>query len=114
MWKSRKLFLFYFFFYKKKFCSFYEGSCSLFYFSFLSDSYHLESKSEEKKINIYLFQVLISDNGSPPLSSTTRVVVKVEDLNDNSPEFEQNFYKVQIPATSNSNQPIFQVNIITF
>lgn len=53
--------------------------------------------------------MLISDNGDPPLSSTTRVVVKVDDVNDNTPEFEQGFYKVQIPATADSERAIFQV-----
>lgn len=60
--------------------------------------------------SIFLFQVLISDNGTPPLSSTTRVVVKVDDVNDNSPEFEQAFYSVSIPATGNYDRAMFQVS----
>ncbi|KAJ8918141.1 hypothetical protein NQ315_011598 [Exocentrus adspersus] len=53
--------------------------------------------------------ILISDNGTPPLSSITRVVVKVEDINDNTPEFEQISYDVQIPASSTEvDQPMFQ------
>lgn len=52
---------------------------------------------------------MISDNGTPPLSSKTRVVVKVEDINDHAPEFEQQFYKVQIPAIVESDTPLFQV-----
>ena len=39
------------------------------------------------------------DNGLPSLSSSTRVVVSVDDVNDNAPEFLERFYKVQIPAT---------------
>lgn len=54
-------------------------------------------------------QILISDNGVPPLSSMTRVVVKVEDINDNAPEFEQVSYDIQIPPSSDENQPLFQV-----
>ncbi|VEN38816.1 unnamed protein product, partial [Callosobruchus maculatus] len=55
-------------------------------------------------------QILISDNGSPPLSSVTRVVVKVEDINDNAPEFEQVSYDVHIPATTEEgDQVMFQV-----
>lgn len=56
------------------------------------------------------FQILISDKGNPPLSSTTRVVVGVDDVNDNAPEFEQSFYKVQIPATGDYDRPKFQVS----
>jgi protocadherin Fat 1/2/3 len=36
----------------------------------------------------------VSDNGSPPLNSTTRVVVQVTDENDNKPQFLEKFYKV--------------------
>lgn len=54
----------------------------------------------------------MSDNGTPPLSSTTRVVVKVDDINDNGPEFEQAFYSVTIPATGNYDRAMFQVSIL--
>lgn len=54
----------------------------------------------------------MSDNGTPPLSSTTRVVVKVDDINDNAPEFEQAFYSVTIPATGNYDRAMFQVSIL--
>lgn len=55
-------------------------------------------------------QILISDNGNPPLSSNTIVVIKVDDINDNAPEFEQISYDVKIPATiGDSDQPMFQV-----
>lgn len=40
----------------------------------------------------------ISDNGTPALHSTTRVVVTVVDVNDNAPEFQETFYKMQVPA----------------
>ncbi|XP_019772654.2 fat-like cadherin-related tumor suppressor homolog isoform X8 [Dendroctonus ponderosae] len=57
----------------------------------------------------HILEVLISDNGVPPLSSTTRVVIKVDDINDNSPEFvEQAFYTVTIPATGNYDRAMFQ------
>jgi hypothetical protein len=55
---------------------------------------------------------LISDNGSPPLSSTTYVVVKIKDINDNAPEFEQISYNVQIPASADFNQAMFQVSLL--
>lgn len=55
---------------------------------------------------------MVMDNGVPQLSSTTRVVVAVEDVNDHSPEFDQKFYKVQIPATAVLDQALFQVCVI--
>ncbi|XP_030767379.1 fat-like cadherin-related tumor suppressor homolog isoform X3 [Sitophilus oryzae] len=56
----------------------------------------------------HILEVSISDNGEPSLSSTTRVVVKVDDINDNAPEFEQISYSVVIPATGNYNKAMFQ------
>ena len=52
------------------------------------------------------------DNGTPALSSTTRVVVTVEDVNDHAPECEQMFYKVTIPEATNLDMPLFQVRIV--
>ena len=37
------------------------------------------------------------DNGSPPLSSVTRVVVNVDDVNDCAPEFFKDRFRAQIP-----------------
>lgn len=51
------------------------------------------------------------DNGAPQLSSTTRVVVQVEDVNDHTPEFDQKLYKVQIPANAKIDQVLFQVSV---
>ena len=36
---------------------------------------------------ILLFQVTVSDSGSPTLSSITRIVVQVSDINDETPVF---------------------------
>ncbi|XP_040169862.1 fat-like cadherin-related tumor suppressor homolog isoform X4 [Anopheles arabiensis] len=57
----------------------------------------------------HILEVLVMDNGEPQLSSTTRVVVQVEDVNDHAPEFDQKMYKVQIPANAKIDQPLFQV-----
>lgn len=62
----------------------------------------------------YFLQVTVSDNGVPPLASTTRVVVSVGDINDHTPEFDQPFYKVLVPATDTVNVPVYQVCLLTF
>ena len=54
----------------------------------------------------------MTDNGTPALSSTTRVVVRVEDVNDHAPECEQIFYKVRIPESTNVDVPLFQVRSV--
>ncbi len=44
-------------------------------------------------------EVRVSDGGVPPLNSTTKVVITVTDVNDNSPEFLERFYKISVPET---------------
>lgn len=44
-----------------------------------------------------VFQVTISDNGVPPRSSVTRIVVTVGDLNDEEPKFLDRQHRVRIP-----------------
>ncbi|XP_015840543.1 fat-like cadherin-related tumor suppressor homolog isoform X2 [Tribolium castaneum] len=65
-------------------------------------------KLDRETLDEHILEVQISDNGSPPLSSTTYVVVKIDDINDNAPEFEQISYSVQIPASADFNQAVFQ------
>lgn len=57
--------------------------------------------------------MVLSDNGTPKLSSTTRVVITVADVNDNGPEFQQKFYKAQIPATAKMDDKLYQVTDFT-
>lgn len=54
-------------------------------------------------------QVVLTDNGTPRLSSTTRVVITVLDVNDNGPVFQQKFYKAQIPKTAKIDDKLYQV-----
>ena len=48
----------------------------------------------------HVLEVLINDNGEPPLNSTTKVIVKVKDENDNRPKFLERFYKVKVPEVN--------------
>ena len=47
----------------------------------------------------HILEVSVSDDGNPPLSSTTRVVIAVDDVNDHPPRFTERLYRVRIPAT---------------
>lgn len=42
-------------------------------------------------------QVIVSDNGSPALSSTATVVIQVLDANDNPPKFMEKRFDVKLP-----------------
>ncbi|XP_037908128.1 fat-like cadherin-related tumor suppressor homolog isoform X10 [Hermetia illucens] len=65
-------------------------------------------KLDRENQSEHILEITVADNGIPQLSSTTRVVVTVEDVNDQNPEFDQKFYKVQIPATAQIDHPLFQ------
>ncbi|BES90547.1 Laminin G domain [Nesidiocoris tenuis] len=56
----------------------------------------------------HILEVAISDDGVPSLSSTTRVVVMVDDENDNSPHFQQNLYLFHIPETIHQESALTQ------
>ncbi|KAM8938795.1 protocadherin Fat 1 isoform 2-T2 [Pelodytes ibericus] len=45
----------------------------------------------------HVLEVTITDNGHPPKSTVTRVIVKVLDENDNRPIFLQKVYKIKLP-----------------
>ena len=46
----------------------------------------------------HMLEILVSDQGHPSLNSTSRVIVKVLDENDNKPEFLERFQKVTLLA----------------
>ncbi|XP_058398499.1 protocadherin beta-8 [Diceros bicornis minor] len=54
-------------------------------------------REEEPELRLTL---TAQDGGSPPRSGTAQVYIEVVDVNDNAPEFEQPFYRVQIPEDS--------------
>uniref|UniRef100_A0A8C4H6B6 FAT atypical cadherin 2 n=1 Tax=Dicentrarchus labrax TaxID=13489 RepID=A0A8C4H6B6_DICLA len=45
-------------------------------------------------------EVIVSDNGSPPLRSTATVVIRVLDANDNRPKFTDKLFHVKLPEQS--------------
>lgn len=58
------------------------------------------------------FQVTVNDNGTPSLSSVTRVVIRVLDENDNKPRFSQRNYKINILATLPGSKPMPVLRVI--
>ncbi|KAK2912906.1 protocadherin-16-like [Channa argus] len=53
--------------------------------------------------------VVATDGGKPPLSSTAVVNVKLQDINDNEPVFEKNFYNVSIKENTAPGTCILEV-----
>lgn len=57
----------------------------------------------------------ISDQGNPPLSSTTRVIIKVVDENDNKPEFfHDRRQQISIFASQYTGEDIFIYRVVAF
>ena len=59
----------------------------------------------------HVLEILVSDNGNPPLNSTTRVIVNVLDENDNKPEFLERFQKVTLLASSLEEESAESMNL---
>ncbi|XP_024082045.1 fat-like cadherin-related tumor suppressor homolog [Cimex lectularius] len=56
----------------------------------------------------YLLEVEIRDSMEPTLASIVRVIIRVKDINDNDPEFDQSYYHVTVPEVKTSNLFLIQ------
>ncbi|XP_015235254.1 PREDICTED: protocadherin-16-like [Cyprinodon variegatus] len=63
----------------------------------------------ETKAN-YNLKVVATDHGSPPLSATVTVNLKVLDVNDNSPVFKRNSYNVEVSEDAAKGFQVLQVS----
>ena len=59
---------------------------------------------DREKVDFYRFVVYVSDSGSPPLRNQANVIVHLQDINDNAPQF-------QPDASSRKNNSIFSVSL---
>ncbi|KAF1394297.1 hypothetical protein PFLUV_G00025060 [Perca fluviatilis] len=57
--------------------------------------------------------VVATDGGKPPLSSTAVVDIVLQDINDNEPVFERNFYNVSIKENTDPGTCILEVSRVT-
>ncbi|XP_041488205.1 protocadherin Fat 1 isoform X1 [Microtus oregoni] len=54
-------------------------------------------KLDREQQDEHILEVTVTDNGTPPRSTTAGVIVKILDENDNKPQFLQKFYKIRLP-----------------
>ena len=56
-------------------------------------------------------QVTVLDNGEPSLRSTSRVVVRIADVNDNPPVFSHKLFNVRLPERLNpgTSGPVYRL-----
>ncbi|KAG8191618.1 hypothetical protein JTE90_018547 [Oedothorax gibbosus] len=57
----------------------------------------------------HVLEITVSDNGVSPLTSTTRVVVKVIDVNDHAPTFFQRLQRCYVPQQPKQGPTLCQV-----
>ena len=58
----------------------------------------------------YSLKITATDTGSPPLSSTTDVLITVNDLNDNAPVFDQATVNLDVSELASVSQVVYIVN----
>jgi len=64
---------------------------------------------DREKVDFYRFTVHVSDSGTPPLKNQVNVVVHLQDINDNAPQFEPDINK-NVSYTKD-NKTMFSVSI---
>uniref|UniRef100_A0A8C1XZ71 FAT atypical cadherin 2 n=1 Tax=Cyprinus carpio TaxID=7962 RepID=A0A8C1XZ71_CYPCA len=53
----------------------------------------------------HIIEVMVSDEGAPPLSSTATVIIEVLDENDNSPQFSHKLFQVKLLERQSTAEP---------
>lgn len=66
-------------------------------------------KLDREQIEFYEVQVIARDQGIPPLSATATILINVEDINDNRPEFYPQKYFVPISDNTPTDTEIVKV-----
>ncbi|XP_051810388.1 protocadherin gamma-A11-like [Acanthochromis polyacanthus] len=75
------------------------------YYNLISDQ-HFDRES----VSEYNITITATDSGSPPLSSSTKLHLKISDVNDNAPLFDKNSYSAYITENNSPGFSIFAVS----
>lgn len=51
---------------------------------------------DREELSKYMFQVIATDQGAPPMSASASVIITVQDVNDNDPVFEPKIYEAVV------------------
>ncbi|XP_039552512.1 protocadherin alpha-13-like, partial [Passer montanus] len=70
----------------------------------------LTKSLDRETIPVHRLVLTASDGGRPSLTGTMELVISVEDANDNTPQFNQSVYKVQLPESSAVGTLVTRVN----
>ncbi|XP_010754442.3 protocadherin gamma-A3 [Larimichthys crocea] len=75
------------------------------YYNLISDQ-HFDRES----LSEYNITIRATDLGSPPLSSSTKLHLKISDVNDNAPVFDKNSYSAYVTENNSPGVSIFAVS----
>ncbi|XP_073424167.1 protocadherin alpha-4-like isoform X6 [Dendrobates tinctorius] len=70
----------------------------------------LKMSLDREKQSVHNLSLTAYDGGKPRLSGTTRIVVTVEDFNDNAPVFDQPFYQCSVNENAIKGTLVFKLN----
>ncbi|XP_036604453.1 protocadherin gamma-A12-like [Trichosurus vulpecula] len=69
----------------------------------------IDKALDREQISMYNVTVTATDQGTPPLSTCTHILLRVEDTNDNPPSFGQTSYSTYIPENNARGASIYSV-----
>nr|XP_061793123.1 protocadherin beta-16-like [Nerophis lumbriciformis] len=71
-----------------------------------------ENILDRESVPEYNITITVQDQGSPPLSSSKKINVKISDVNDNPPKFHQSEYSTTIQENNSPGFSVFTVSAI--
>ncbi|XP_019718360.1 protocadherin gamma-A12-like, partial [Hippocampus comes] len=74
------------------------------YYNLISDQY-----LDRESVSEYNITITATDLGAPPLSSSTKLHLKISDVNDNAPLFNKNIYSAYVAENNSPGTSIFAV-----
>ncbi|XP_019713629.1 protocadherin gamma-A11-like, partial [Hippocampus comes] len=74
------------------------------YYNLISDQYF-----DRESVSEYNITITATDLGAPPLSSSTKLHLRISDVNDNAPLFNKNIYSAYVAENNSPGTSIFAV-----
>ncbi|NWY91322.1 PCDGD protein, partial [Loxia curvirostra] len=69
----------------------------------------IASPLDRENVSAYNITITATDRGSPPMSSSTELVLEVSDVNDNAPEFEEAAYSAYVAENNAAGALVLRV-----
>ncbi|KAH8413012.1 hypothetical protein KR009_007416 [Drosophila setifemur] len=64
---------------------------------------------DRERVSNYTLSVIATDKGTPPLHASKSIFLKITDVNDNPPEFEQDLYHANVMEVADPGTSVLQV-----